>query len=150
MPQAIQISNLLVHHSSSSHLQAMSRKLGVADVDAGFSTPPRQLFRELFISFQAGHTPTEGYDLASGYVSFQKANEMLWCINEGHLDIKREHLQESETINFLRDERHGRMHIRFRLITADTRCYSGYMGQSRDHNPDALGLTAATVKVVEH
>ena len=40
------------------------------------------------------------------------------------------------------------MHVRFRCIGNELEPYTGYLGQSRKHEPDALGLTEATLKVV--
>eukprot|EP00973_Karenia_brevis_P016206 2218393-Karenia_brevis.AAC.1 len=58
----------------------------------------------------------------------------------------------------MRDERHGRMHVRYCLTTSScggldshhSRAkFTGFLGQSRGHKPDAIGLTDATVDVVK-
>ena len=146
-PQSIQISNLLVHQRSTSHLEAVARRLGDASIDVNYSTPPAKLFKELYKAFQSGETPTAGFTLPSGHVCFDKANELLWCLYEADGDIKREYLADAFTINILRDERLHRMHVRYRCIGTDNVVHKGYLGQSRDHNPDAIGLTNATVEV---
>ena len=135
----IQKSSLLVHHGSTLHLANVAKVMPCA---VNFVAPSKALFKELLYAFQHRATPTGGVELASGRVSFDKANAMLWCLYEGWSDTRLEHLKLAETLNVIRDERHGRMHVRFR---ADT--WIGYAGQSRGHNPDSLGLTEATVGV---
>lgn len=146
--QSVQLSNLKYHNESSSHRRKLAEFLGAKMDDLGYVAPSENLFRELLQAFRKGGTPTGGYDLPSGKVAVEKANAMLWCINEGHGDTKRDHLRKAETLNIIRDERHSRMHIRYRCIGGDEPDVNlGYFGQSRGHEPDAIGLTDGTVNV---
>ncbi len=145
-PQSIRISNLLYHHMSTAHGQMVAKRLG-EEADLHFAAPSPQLFKELFRAFQAGDTPTSGYNLPSGMLSFDKANSMLWMLDQASGDKRREHLESAVVINCLRDERHGRMHVRFRCTDKLGNFHSGYLGQSRGHASDALGLTKATIGV---
>ena len=98
--QSIQISNLLTHHNSTSHSINVAHLLG-RDVETSvtFAVPSKQLFKELYNAFRSGIAPTAGYTLHSGNVSFEKANSMLWVLNEAHCDIKREQLANAFSMN---------------------------------------------------
>ena len=156
--QHIQIGHLLVHHNSTSHQENVAKMLGAQvghSVVPEYTTPPKQLFKDLFESFQSGGTPTKGFILPSGRVAFVKANRMLWCIDQALCDIRRHHLSHSETINIIRNERHSRMHARVRMSAegdepADDNPYVGYLGQSRGHRQDSIGITEGTVQIVRN
>ena len=145
--QKIQLSNLQYHQRSSTHRQNVDQFLGIAGSSSYHVAPPHSLFKELFVEFKKGVTPTCGFDLPSGRVVREKANDMLWCLNEANADIKRAHLRDADTINILRDERHSRMHIRFRCVGSGPETHAGYLGQARGNDPSAIGITAATVGV---
>ena len=109
-----------------------------------YTTPSKEMFKELLAAFQKWNTPTPGFELSSGRVGFNKANAMLWTLDQASGDLRRELLLASTCLNILRDERHARMHLRFRSDMG-----YGYLGQSHNHKPDALGITEATVAVVK-
>ena len=46
-------------------------------------------------------------------------------------------------MNFSRDERHGRLHCRYRCVDNDFTFSCGYLGQSPDYTPDAVGISRA-------
>ena len=73
---------------------------------------------------------------------------MIWTLNESLNDIKRDHLRRAGCLNIIRDERHSRMHIRYRCIGAhETLPNIGYFGQCRENDPSSLGIIDGTVKV---
>jgi hypothetical protein len=144
--QSVQISNLLTHHNSSTHLENLGKMFPQFATNDLYTVPPKQLWIDLLKAFQNSETPSHGFDLPSGRISFAKADQMLWTLNEARGDVKRDILRNAEVISVLRDERHGRMHVRARCTDEKTDAF--YLGQSRGHNPDALGLTEATVNVV--
>ena len=86
-PQMPKLSHLLVHHDSALHQANVAKMLGNESV-ASYVVPPKQLFLELFHAFQAGAAPTGGYKLPSGRLAVVKANNMLWCIDQGLVDIR--------------------------------------------------------------
>ena len=146
--KSVRICNIREHHNSLSHRQAVERKLGMPINDAGrFNHPPIEVWKELLAAFQKGGTLAAGFDLPSGRVCREKALELLWCMSEAHDDVKREMLEESEVICIFKDERHGRLHIRFRCIGEQPHPYADYLGQSKGHSPDAIGLATATADV---
>jgi hypothetical protein len=146
-PQMPKLSHLLVHHDSTRHRENVAKMFGTKSA-VEYVAPSKQLFVELFNAFQAGTAPTGGYELPSGRLAVVKANNMLWCLDQGLCDIRLDVLAHAETINILRDERHGRMHVRMRASTDTSEVpFVGYLGQSRGHRPDSIGIAAATVAV---
>ena len=79
-----------------------------------------------------------------------KAFDMIWCIGEALAAMKRKCLAKADTMLMMRDERHGRMHVRFVACGPDQPYISGFLGQSRDHTPDSLGIVAATEQVYKN
>ena len=47
----------------------------------------------------------------------------------------------------MRDERHGRLHFRFRVVDSNMVVSAGHLGQSVGHQSDAVGILDATKKV---
>jgi hypothetical protein len=146
--QDIQISNMKKHHISTKHQTTVARKLGLPETQITHTAPSKQLFSELLKAFRSGDAPTMGYTLASGTVAADKALVMIWVISEAENDVKREQLAASDVINIMRDERHARMHVRFRCASASAlETHSAYLGQARGHTPDSIGISEATVRV---
>ena len=52
-------------------------------------------------------------------------------------------------MQIMRDERKGRLHVRFRAVSDSLDAAAGYMGQSADHEPSALGVLDGTKQVYE-
>jgi hypothetical protein len=149
--QLIQFQNLLKHHESHTHRARIAELLGDEDCTEFVVVPPKELFKELFHAFQKGDVPTGGYELLHGLVGFRKAMTMMWCIDQSLNDGKRFIILQAELLNLIRDERHGRMHVRFRAANREeSATHARYLGQSRHHQPDAIGLTEATVKIFKN
>ena len=146
-PQMPKLSHLLVHHDSTRHRENVAKMFGTKSA-VEYVAPSKLLFMKLRNAFQAGAAPTGGYELPSGRLAVAKANNMLWCLDQGLCDIRIDVLARAETINILRDERHSRMHVRMRASTDTSEVpFVGYLGQSRGHRPDAIGIAAATLAV---
>jgi hypothetical protein len=145
----VQIQNLLKHHTSSKHVQVVNDAFGVS-TNVAYVTPSRSLFKELLVAFQQGIAPENGYTLKSGILGCQKAKAMLWCLAQARDDDKRDALRLAEVMVIMRDERKKRMHIRFNCacpeeVSLHDKC--GFLGQRRDHQPDAYGVTQGTLAV---
>ena len=149
--QEFTLANLLRHHNSPKHGEHVHAKFGiVSEQPLNYTTPSKALFEELLSAFRLGEAPSHGYELKSGLLSNRKANQMLWVISQARDDDKRRALQEAESMILFRDERHGRMHCRFNCACTDETDLSdltGFLGQSIRHQPDAIGITDATVQV---
>ena len=146
--QTLKLSNLMQHHRSPRHLRNAA-KMGFGDSSGCDSKVPNTtMFKELLAAFQKGGAPSAGFVLPSGKISRLKAEKMLWCLHQANGDTTRRHLQIAECILLSRDERHGRLHLRTICCSEeDVEAYRAYLGQARDYNPDALGITQATVDV---
>ena len=151
--QVIQFANLQAHHKTEMHQDAVSEFLGLGPRVHHAVAPDRDLFKQVLREFHKGVAPQGGYQLAAGLVGAEKALKLLWCISEYIFETKRELMRAAVTFNLIRDERNVRMHIRF-SVAADSKskpssCCSavGFLGQSRHHKPDAIGIMEATVAV---
>ena len=76
-----------------------------------------------------------------------KTTRMVWTLGEADREIKAEHVKDAACLNLLRDERHGRLHFRFRICKSDMTVVCGYLGQTRDAGQSAIDLTDATEEV---
>lgn len=147
-PTCFRISNFHKHHNSHQHRENVAKLCGGL-APARTAAPSEELFKQLLAAFQKGEAVNEGYDLAAGRVGRDKANMMLWCIYEAEGDAHRESLKKADCWNLMRDERRGRLHIRFRCSNSkDIDVQSGFLGQARNFQPDAIGITAATREVI--
>ena len=139
------------HARLDSHRRLSLRFVGQPKEQLSIRAPPPGLFKELFCEFRKGACPDSGVELPSGTVlGEQKVQRMLWCLYQCILKRKREAIRSARVANILRDERHGRMHVRFRCTGKFADLTSGYMGQSRDHPPSSLWLSVATKKAFRY
>ena len=104
---------------------------------------------DVYNAFSTGLAPHNGYSLPSGeIVDSRKLHKMLWALEQAHRQRKQTWIRSATCVNLLRDERHGRLHIRFRCSDASATCFSGYLGQSREHKPSSIGINEATREVL--
>ena len=142
------IANLARHAATGRHRKAVCVFLGRDTGDCTITAPPASLFRHVLEQFQRGVAPSGGYTLPNGvHVGHNKAQKVLWALAEALTQQKAEQVRQAVCMNILRDERHGRLHVRFRVADAGLGAHRGYLGQARDFVPDAAGLTAATDQV---
>ena len=143
------LGNLMRHAATRRHRQAVSVFLGRTFSDVTTTTaPPASLFKGVLAQFQRGVAPSGGYTLPNGvHVGHEKAQKVLWALAEALTQQKAEQVRQAVCMNILRDERKGRLHVRFRVADAGLGAHRGYLGQARDFVPDAAGLTAATDQV---
>ena len=138
---------LMKHHGSGGHLRNAAT-MGFGDSSGDSKVPSADMFKELLAAFQKGGAPSAGFVLPSGKIGRIKAEKMLWCLHQANGDTKRRHLHSAEVLLMSRDERHGRLHIRIICASEDyIETFRAYLGQARNYNPDALGITQATVDV---
>ena len=142
---ACRINNLMRHHESPKHQEAVARFLGKEpSPDQSGSAPALALFEDVFRAFQRGAPPWQGYDLPSGRVGKEKACAMIWVLSEAHRHQKMEAILGSDTMTIIRDERAHRLHCRFRAVGDSLEIARGYLGQAHEYSPDALGIVDAT------
>ena len=132
------------HHTSTAHLQKIAALLGTPVADVACTAPPMETFRDLLRAFRQGAAATGGLELPAGNIGQKKANNMLWCLGEALAEGNRKSISESSVLCLMRDERHGRLHVRFRAVSENLEVVSGYLGQSVGHSQDALSILQAT------
>ena len=142
----VRLSSLLKHHVSNGHQRAVALLLGCKPPEVA---PPANLFVDVFHQLRNGLDVTGGLATSSGRVSQRKGNAMVWCLSEASLQMKRESIAKATCMNISRDERHGRLHVRYRCVDDNFNFSCGYLGQSRDHTTDSFGISLATEKIFE-
>ncbi|CAE8641554.1 unnamed protein product [Polarella glacialis] len=81
--------------------------------------------------------------------SSRKQAKMTWCLSEAIKSIDQRFIGESTAVSLFRDERNGRLAIRFRAVTADLRTHCGTLGQQRDFGTGARNITLASHEVMK-
>ncbi|CAE7237118.1 unnamed protein product [Symbiodinium sp. CCMP2456] len=74
---------------------------------------------------------------------------MTWCLAEAVKAIDQEAVAASEAISLYRDERKGRILIRFRAVGKDLQTVAGCLGQERDGGTGSRNLTVATYRIMQ-
>ena len=75
---------------------------------------------------------------------------MVWCLSEADKQLVQESIGTSEVSMVSRDERHHRLHMQFRVVDPDGVMDKGYLGQVREYEPDALGITRASNEIFKN
>ncbi|CAE7328984.1 unnamed protein product [Symbiodinium microadriaticum] len=79
----------------------------------------------------------------------KKCRKMTWCLAEAVKAIDQEAVAASEAISLYRDERKGRILIRFRAVGKDLQTVAGCLGQERDGGTGSRNLTVATYRIMQ-
>ena len=73
---------------------------------------------------------------------------MLFCGDEAINEMRQDAIRTSDALLVMRDERHHRLHLRYRCgREVDLQTSGGFLGQTREFKPDALGINAATKQI---
>ena len=84
-------------------------------------------------------------DVASGAALGDWSHRRLvWCVGEAIKQQDRQALTSACTMAFVRDERTGKLAVRYKAVDADLAESSGTLGQERDFGARATNITAAT------
>ena len=126
------------HESSTTHQKNFETK-------GDATLPPTHMFADMFKAFQKQTSVLNvSTTLQSGcIVGREKASKLLWCLHEAHLEQCRQLIRSAECMVISRDERHGRLQIRWRCIQNDT-VSSGTLALCIGYKPDALVIEQAT------
>ena len=139
-------SNLLKHHRSKSHREAVAELLGNSLPTS--IAPPLAVFRDIFKQVRKGNAIEELNVTFEGIVG-KKQKNIAWCLSEADLSFRRQAIAESEVMQFMRDERRGRLHVRFLCVSksvSSTETF-GYLGQAQNFAPSAIGIAKATQEI---
>ncbi|CAL1145789.1 unnamed protein product, partial [Cladocopium goreaui] len=114
----LQNCNLMKHHKSKAHKAAVKEWLKEGGCvgpspDAALSLSQ---FQELMECFGEKRSLT------------QKELQMAWCLAEGLKALDQTFIAKSSHISLMRDERHGRLAIRFMAVAPDLTTRSGFLG----------------------
>jgi hypothetical protein len=107
---------LTKHHESCAHHRSLTKLLGCAPPDVA---PPAELFSEVLRQLQNGLDLSSGFAAPVGRVSAEKAKAMMWCLSEASLQMTAEVIAAATCMNISRNERHGRLHCRYRCVSND-------------------------------
>ncbi len=104
--------------------------------------PPREEFEECLSKLRKGRSARDGEGASD------KTSLMRWCLSEAMLQEARQHVREALTIVLVRDERHGRLLLRYRTCSPDMCTAAGVFGLERLPAGAAENLLDATKKAV--
>ena len=143
------MTSLLRHHYYTAHRQHVAEMLGPTELVAGV-TPSTSSFGEVLQAFNDDKAmfTHHGFNLFSGILSNSRLAKMLWCCHEALVAQQRAAIRASAVLAIMRDERHGRLHVRFRAVDEVFNATTGYLGQARRHSSDALSVCEATQSIM--
>ena len=101
--------------------------------------PAADVFEKIVSDIQNG-TPT---------CSSRKESQLTWCLAEALKTMDQVVLAKCAAIGLFRDERDGRIAIRFRAVTPDLHVLSGFLGQEQFAGTGGRALTIATEHVMK-
>ena len=146
---ALQIGHLLKHHALDSHIQAAAAFVDedgeLSRLSAGAGAPSPEAFEKMISELRKGVSASAGME---GVGQQQKITKMIWCVREAIQDMDRDFLARSVCTTLCRDERHGRLAIRYAAIDGALNIRHGRLGQRRHFGTGALAITNATRDVM--
>ena len=116
---------LKAHASSQAHESAVLRLLDPSGADPQVSVrelnqaPQKETYETLLAWVRKGGSMRDG---VANVGHFKKVKMMSWTLAEGLRQVYREWLGSCDTIALLRDERHGRLLVRFRCANLSFGC----------------------------
>ena len=78
-----------------------------------------------------------------------KADQMIYCLSESLKEKTRKALKKATCVALIRDERHGRLLIRYRAVDKHLQLETGVLGQMKDHGTGHENLNKATADLVQ-
>jgi hypothetical protein len=137
--EVLKIQKLDKHQTSQEHRRAVAAYFGVKDLC--LAAPPAAEMLEQCRSLMKG----------GAVFGSTKLTAMTWCLREAVLDIDRDFVRRAKTLCICRDDRAGRLLMRFVGATTNLDVRSGVLGIGTLHRekPDADMLVAATKAVFE-
>lgn len=138
-PLEVRLHHLKRHESSKGHQEAIAKHQGVQS--AGFA-PDLQLFQDSL------HRMRSGGSARDGGVYSDKKQQIRWCLAEAVMDKGRQILRDASAIAVTRDERKGRLLIRWRACTPNLTSASGVLS-FHPVDGSAEDLAESTKKAVQ-
>ena len=138
-PLEVRLHHLKRHERSKGHQEAIAKHQGVQS--AGFA-PDLQLFQDSL------HRMRSGGSARDGGVYSDKKQQIRWCLAEAVMDKGRQILRDASAIAVTRDERKGRLLIRWRACTPNLTSASGVLS-FHPVDGSAEDLAESTKKAVQ-
>ena len=122
------------HANSKLHIEAVN----ASNAPAG--SPPTSFFTDLVDHIQtgAGSAPEQEWAHLRG----------TWCLAEALKAMDQRFLARARAVTLFRDERKGRLMIRFLAVGPDLEVRSGTFGQEQGHGTGAINILKATENVL--
>ena len=129
------------HHHSKKHCSAVKTWLKNGGCfgpgPSPSSAPSLEEFHEFIQKFDSTTSLT------------RKQLHMAWCVAEGVKALDQRFIAKASHIALMRDERHGRIAIRYRAVAPDLTVRSGFLGQSRQAGTGSDNVSKATWEVMK-
>ncbi|CAE7244095.1 haeIIM [Symbiodinium sp. CCMP2592] len=133
----LQMQNFLKHQKSASHKEAVSQFVGGSSSTA-VGAPPPQSFQALIDESSAGRPP-----------GCRKNRQMTFCLAEAAKALDQDFVAKASKVCLFRDERKGRLLLRFRAVDKNLLVRSGTMGLAIQPGTGARNITEATRKIMK-
>ncbi|CAK0809178.1 unnamed protein product [Prorocentrum cordatum] len=139
---AIQVCSLQKHAQCAEHKAAVAAFLaGNLDVAAySVMRPKWDEFKQVADDIVAGGS------LGHGTIARRR---ILRCLKEALCADDREALKPARAISLFRDERKGRLAVRYRAVNQNLDEFSGTLGQERDFGTGATKIMESTFRIIE-
>ena len=139
------VQSLTRHAASRGHRQACGDQLPTVD-PVESPAPTASALGSVLEAIRQGAAPSTGLQTSQGIFGPGKARQMVWCLMEAQRQQVRDQLAKCVVGSLLRDERHGRLHVRFHGSTSDMEPVQVYLGTSVKFDADSIGLNTATAE----
>ena len=145
-PLPLRSFNLLRHQRRAVHIAGVHRWLGLSPGAVGPPAGPSlEAFAQVWDMLRRGTAVDKGLD---GVGSAKKLSKMRWCISEALRRLDRKALGNAKCISLSRDERDGRLSIRYSAADAELNRRRRWLGQARGFGTGAAAITEATATVI--
>jgi len=111
--------------------------------------PPVEQFQAVWEAARDGLRMRKGVDIVG---QREKVTKLQWCIGEALREQDWAFIKKSELIWLGRDERHGRLLIRYRAVRwhrGQLQLRTGVLGQAKNFGTGAINLNLATKAVAK-
>ena len=130
------------HHDSKKHQEALRFLEGHITEDDLSVAPALQDFASALSNMK------KGYSMRNGGVPNDTTSLVHWCLSESLLQVWRSKLANATTLCLVRDERKGKLLIRFRACDGTLELCSGTLGCVRMTGGGAEDIVTATAKAL--
>ena len=130
------------HQNGQRHQEAVAFLKGVISEDDLSLAPSVEEFASTLAQVRKGHS------MRDGGVASDRTSLLRWCLSEALLQIWRKELAGAKTLCLIRDERKGKLLIRFRGCNGQLKVCSGTFGCVRMKGGTAEDIVSATAKAM--